>query len=773
MAGAFIDTPAPKFVDAPAPKGTGRFIDAPAPKKIVIPPLAPDKTYGAIGNAVGSGVGGLSDLLGRSGAATQAALARRDTPAEQRDPIARVRRGAQVFGQAFTHGVPAAQQQANLDESKRRLGVKDAIDALPGPLRGVADAGVSTLLDPMTAVPFGAPARLARAGLGLTRAAVGAIPRAGPEILHGAEQVGRMGQQIFGLGGKGAEEVKHVYGPAAKDTFLGAQNRAGAEGEYVTNTLLRRRQQAVKGLSAAEKTQVQQILHGEDAGKVSPRVTEAAAATRKILDDAFHAQASVATRAGMAAPHASLTKFPIHPGTATTEYKTHYLPAPREATTGADRGAVEFDPSRYQNPRLLPQGEFHVDPTVPHVYEDALDDALRKAGKSVTATHLQHYLGEAGLGDSPIVQDALKRSAPATGRARTPLQYGADLAKGVTGYGKAAQVSFTPYHIGNIGSLLALRRPDAIPETIWNTAKLMFARGNPEKAYDILREGINRGAVGPAHDRLPFLNKIPGVGAYTKFNNDLVWNFDKSAQQALAKRSGEGFASGRRANEALIDYHHPSEFAKGPGAYLSRFPTYRTQLPGAVLKSVGHNPALAGLLNHLTSGYLFGGDVPGPDGQQHRSSFAAADIGRMTSPGGVTDYARSSASDPVRLGLAEGGAGIAAGEQAKGFHVSPDAKRELFWGNYGHDPNTLKNALNLLSAGLPFGRDVSNATGISPFAPKSIQDRLSFDLLGDNAHKPYNTRRPGLRTQMIQRLEDEHPDWSEARARYYVNRLPR
>lgn len=410
----------------------------------------------------------------------------------------------------------------------------------------------------------------------------------------------------------------------------------------------------------------------------------------------------------------NLREFATVPGEATLKnFRRNYVAglAP-EAAEGEARAAGTFNPLAYQNPNLLGRQEFKIDAEHPEKYLEALTRSSKNAGKAVSTSRLHDRLAKEFGGSIPSsVLDAIEQKFHATGDARTDKERVLDAIRGVTGYGKAALTQLSPMHAANVLALSLLHNPTGTPEALATAAKLIKNRNNPEAAYEILRPGIERGAIGPAKEHELYFGKVPGLAQWSKLMSDITWGVDNAAKSTYAKNLGKGYSAGRRASEDLIDYRYPSEASRNVLSLISRFPTYRSQLLQSVAKGVARNPARAAALMRSTGG-LFTGDEVNIGGHKVKSFVSTADVGRAASdPHG---FVRSTLGDPQKALLTQ--LGISHGHNDKYY-------------TYGKNVDA-KYLLNALAAGAPEGRSIMDALGLGLFGGKNPAANAVFSLTG-------------------------------------------
>jgi hypothetical protein len=411
----------------------------------------------------------------------------------------------------------------------------------------------------------------------------------------------------------------------------------------------------------------------------------------------------------------NLREFAQDTGNATLDkFRKKYVTGLNTSTKdAADSLGFTVKPEDYFNPNLLTRGEFAINPGQIGEHVDALLRSLGNAGRAVGSARLNRRLRDAFGGEIPHdVSEALEKQFGATGENRDDLTKLLDLGRKVTGYGKSAQTQFTPFHAANVFMLHLLNNAERTPQVLSRFAKMLANRNNPEKLYELMRPGVERGAIGPAKDQASMFSKVPVLGPWTKAMGDITWGLDNAVKTEYSKRLGDGYSAGRRASEDLIDYRNPSDFSRNVLSLLSKFPTYRSQLFPAVIKSVLRDPRRAAALMRATGGVATGDEIPLGNGHRLKSYTAVADAGRAL--GDHMGYVRSTLGDPQKALLTL--LGIGHGHNSKYF-------------TYGHDVD-LRALLDYAAGGIPEGRDVLNEAGQGIFPGRGIGNDLLFGVSG-------------------------------------------
>jgi hypothetical protein len=462
----------------------------------------------------------------------------------------------------------------------------------------------------------------------------------------------------------------------------------------------------------------------------------------------------------------NLREFVGEPGKGSlAEFRAKYLTAPHTGTLAdAAKEPHEYNPLTWENPNRLPQP-----PKVPlsqaelPAYRKAWTSMLENAAREKARTGIRGELEAGGLDlKDPTVVNALKQTTKGTGKGQQAL----DAYKHMLKYGKAGIVGFTPLHAVNI---LKLGVEHLSPAA--NLKALPVARQiikHPEQEYDLLREGRALGAdmnsrehgyfenwplllrmglggttgavaaynkAGP-EDASP-LNKLErgavgglvgaGMGAaapaWTREMTRRVFAYDKALKQAGAKEyaaKGIGgthqYGAGRQATEDLIDYGNQSEIGKVM-SWGSMFPTYRSQLPGSVLRGVAKNPAKVEAINRATQGLYGGSSTTTPAGTL-KDYTSVPDVGRAI--GDPKSYLRSSMAGPVRIGAS----------MLQKFGALPQTKQP-YYATYGQDPMSPRVWLSAALAGDPQAQTILNEIGAGMHPGTPLQDLLyQFTGLG-------------------------------------------
>jgi hypothetical protein len=425
-----------------------------------------------------------------------------------------------------------------------------------------------------------------------------------------------------------------------------------------------------------------------------------------------------------------LREFAGQPGTlGAKQYRRDYVAGPREAAeVDPDKEAGSFNRMDPFDPNAEQREQITIDPKQHELYDQAMRGSLANTAKQVGASELRKELKDRFGGAVPQeIDDLFKVSTRATGEARTTADKALDVWRGVISLPKAAIVGLSPRHMFNIANLLSAHSLSAIPEAVVTAAMLMK---DPEQRYEILRKGIELGAIGgkSAEHDVPLADLIaraPGVlapigkkiaGGIGNMNR-ATWAFDDAAAQALAKRHEAagmtGYSAGRSARKDLVDYNNVSKFTE-QAKNVMPFATFNTSIPGAVGGALLRNPARIEATNRATGGaYL--GDHPEIGGHQISLHAPTAEIGA----GDLTGFTRKSLADPVKgvLDL---------------FGLSAEGKKH-FW-TYGqdlHDPK--KFAEFLLSMGvspIPGAQEALSTLGLSAFKPRNFAEGIMQNSTG-------------------------------------------
>jgi hypothetical protein len=459
----------------------------------------------------------------------------------------------------------------------------------------------------------------------------------------------------------------------------------------------------------------------------------------------------------------------VGPGGRRDAYRWRYLPGYNQLAGTPKQEAFEFNPLNWENPNLKERDDFKVDPEQHEQQRGAWRRMLANTARESSTASLRRELPERGLPITPNVEAALQRHVAAKGNERSGLQKGIDAYKGVLRYGRAAQVGLTPFHAANIAGLQLSHAPTTIPESVVTATRALLPGAN---RHEIFRKGRELGALGPSQERIPpFASAVlplrlgigGAAGGYAGYESDqnatpeerwkraglgalagaaagagvrrwsramtnAVFTYDDAAKQALAghylTRHGmtKPYQAGRQAAEDLIDYGNPSELGNGL-SWVSKFPTYRSQLPFSVARGIARHPARFAAVNRAGAGIPAGGEAQTPAGPV-KSYSSISDVGRMASD--MKGYARSTLGDPIKIVLS----------LAEKFSVIPKQQWGYYF-TYKLDPTSKEVLINAAAAGMPEARSILDQTGVGMFKhnptsstlPLPIREGL-FDVTG-------------------------------------------
>lgn len=333
-------------------------------------------------------------------------------------------------------------------------------------------------------------------------------------------------------------------------------------------------------------------------------------------------------------------------------------------------------------------------------------------------------------------------------------------------------------HMANIGSLLAIADPAAIPATLVKYADLV-ARGtgsnrlgkvipylDPERAAarraTILGTAGKHGVAGaPSFDRQAgWVGKIPGIGEIYKASNGLLWSFDDAAKATRFNRllrrfkdegMSESAASHRAADRVsaeMIDYNNRSPFTENVLRYVAPFATYRSKVPAAVAGSVLRHPEYAVNYGRM-SPELVGDEQQGPPNakgqpQVGKSYLPMAEVFRgVENP---ASYLRASAGYPIAMAAS----GIGGALQRAAGVSAPDV---AFYATYGKDPD-IKYLLNATLGSFPGGEAGLGAVGLGEFTNQgslsgAVRGQTGFGL--SRGPSPTQIALPGV----LQQAQDQ------------------
>ena len=347
---------------------------------------------------------------------------------------------------------------------------------------------------------------------------------------------------------------------------------------------------------------------------------------------------------------------------------------------------------------------------MPYATKKAFLAALKPASKKAAAVQYSDKDLLGGLRLSASEKDAIR---PAVRRYMVGPQKlpRSELAKALVGGDSTIQrlVELTnlPYfmlpfrHMANIGALTGLRDPMGLLETLGRKIGQNFSPSLKAANNKMIENFQQRGLQGFSDYRgMPGgLQGLPALAAKLKplapvahaiqgasnkvydWSQHTLWNWDDLARATLIKRGiARGIApeeAAHQTNRALVDYGVTSPFTQS--LYdVAPFATFRTGIPGAVLRSTLQHPERAQIADRLTGGTFTGGT--GDQGIE-RMYLPPADVGRGVL-GDPLGYLRGTLSWPVQDILSLSGDASAAalhGEPAK----AKDAKEFGHYFTYG------------------------------------------------------------------------------------------
>lgn len=229
-------------------------------------------------------------------------------------------------------------------------------------------------------------------------------------------------------------------------------------------------------------------------------------------------------------------------------------------------------------------------------------------------------------------------------------------------------------HMANIGALTGLRDPGGLAETlarkIGQNISPSLKAANEKMIEDFQHRGMQgfsdyrgmpsglQGLAGLAGKIKPLAPIARGVqGAANKaydWSQKTLWNWDDLARATLMKRALKHGLSpedaAHQTNRALVDYGVRPPFTES--LYdVAPFATFRTGIPGAVLRSVAQHPERAQIADRLSGGTFTGGTG---SGGVERMYLPPADVGRGVL-GDPPGYLRGTLSWPVQDMISLGG----------------------------------------------------------------------------------------------------------------------
>jgi hypothetical protein len=431
-----------------------------------------------------------------------------------------------------------------------------------------------------------------------------------------------------------------------------------------------------------------------------------------------------------------------------------YMPWSHEAQAAEEGGTEARKVNLLDRPDPRAQERENLEVANPQQLQRGFTAMAANTGRQVERGVVHEALGD--FVNDPNVRKLFDETIRATGNKRTNVEKIQDAWLKAVGYPRAATVSLTPRHGVNILDLLANtvgpdKAPGALKDTMALAAKIVAAK-SPKEVAALTKEGRELGALsGSYQERKPFfqegpLSKVPGLSAWSRMNNKLVWAIDEAAKVTYAKliqKSGEatGLRAGALASSRLVDYAHRSPLVNAL-RYVAPFGTFRGSIPGAVAGGIVRNPARAAFLNRATGGTMYGGK---PDKGQHGATLynPTADVGRgLSDPG---EYLRATLGAPAQAAVVLGqeamsghpGASLqTTGEElanlpqslmhgqlpqpGKSKYADAVALHTARYMNYGL-PIDLRWILGAAAAGIPEARMALETMGYGQFKPRPGQ----------------------------------------------------
>jgi len=675
---------------------------------------------------------------------------------------------------------------------------QEQYEKLPDYQKPIEDAAESAALDPLT-IETALVGAAARGAYGVARAAaptlakvVARAPEGVQDVVKAAGIAYRKGKRFFTPGTKAETALSKVD----RQNLQGATAEMQAEADEIKKRLVAHQEAALKPLTEDEKIGVMMALNGEiiPEFELTPAARKAYATIRHLTDsteylqsDPLHRQLIEQRHGGAFHPPENLKQFEHGHGTMSpSQHRENYLPSPREPMKkGQPHPTGSYNWLNYENPNWREREAFKVDPARgSQPYIDALNSSYENAARQIAADRVAAKLRGIYGGLIPEnVQAAAARPVRARGDQRTEGEILEDVYKGGLGYGRAAQVSLTPYHaVANVGGLTLAHDPSGatLGRVLGKLPKALAAK--PDALYDQMKLGRILGADAPFAEHAAPFQGVPLLGPWAKGMSKVTWTADRLAAQELArtnlwKQQGHfmrgvesqlrkagldaksareaaenlgaaraGYGPGRMAREDLIDYANPSEFGRLI-SWVSKFPNYRSQLIPSVLRAVAKNPAGVEAVNRATSGVFLGGKANTPAGEVDYYG-GPGEVGRLD----PFQYTRGTFADPVR------GAISATGDLASALR-HPTVSKGLHYMTYGRSPIPHRDAqghwknwqfgAGMLGAGFPFERPIQTELGGGLFKPTGAGNEALFATTGVSVRpkQPRAKAKPPARIQ--------------------------
>jgi len=403
---------------------------------------------------------------------------------------------------------------------------------------------------------------------------------------------------------------------------------------------------------------------------------------------------------------------------------------------------------------LRRRGEDVPLPKDPNLTQKVIENRLKGGARAIAATDAEReaaqIFGKGSFAKVPKAAREYFRETYTNPEDKNALQHIGDAVKGAVDIPKVGLFALPFRHMLNIANLALLSEPGQVPSALGRYARLMLASvpeeklakalgpkvgarlkaslaklgpNETERRAQVIGDSIKYGVTGtPANDKnlAGWMGRIPGVGDVYRASSHALWSFDDSAKAAqfdgLRKRFlAQGMSPLRAAHKAaaqtraaLIDYGNSSPLTKAL-SYIFPFASYRTKMPGAVLRATIQHPErvlAASRINATQAGEA----QPAGQGKVTKSSLPLAETLR-----GVDDpaaYFRSALGYPGQMAL-DAGLGQVSNAEGKG----PD---NFF--TYGRGP-TPGYALNSIVGSFPGGDQLLSAVGLNAFPAKGyLQD---------------------------------------------------
>lgn len=271
-----------------------------------------------------------------------------------------------------------------------------------------------------------------------------------------------------------------------------------------------------------------------------------------------------------------------------------------------------------------------------------------------------------------------------------------DQAQNLGDLGKATLFT-TPFaHMRNIGTLLAVADPLAVPDALRTYGKMgagLFGRSAaPEAQFRAIADAARAGASGSRNVEQSGLVRALAKGGkigkaasrYYAGVGKSLWAFDDAAKAALFRRNLQFFkdplVAAYHTQKQMVDYGLLSPFQRA-ARVVAPFASWRTAMPGALAKSVAEHPERLLALNRATGGAFGGQPFQAGGSQRQFVSPVSEGSALLDVPKGAAKYGRGALSLTAREALDA----LLHGIGVKG--------KQANWATYGISPGTyaLKN----------------------------------------------------------------------------------